>query len=222
LKDYYRPDADILQEIVKIRKQMTVQIKQIEVQFVPGHQDKNKEKILSPDALLNVEADKLATLSLKMKPSKIKNTNLANASLMIQDLLVTGDHKQILQKTYLSMELREYMEVANKWQKNEIEYIWWKVYAKSMSELGEAKKKFIQKFVHNKLPTNCQQNKRYTYRSPICRVCDDAIETQQHIIICTACPHRHKIRNKYIVDLSTYLDNQRTNNATKIILLQKV
>jgi hypothetical protein len=62
----------------------------------------------------------------------------------------------------------------------------------------------------------------YLYRSPICRACNEAIETQQHIITCTACPLQNKIRNKYIVDLSMYLENQRTNNDTKIIILQKV
>jgi Zn finger protein HypA/HybF involved in hydrogenase expression len=120
------------------------------------------------------------------------------------------------------MEMREYMEGANKWHKNKINKIWRKVYAKSMESLGATKKKFFQKFVHNELPSNNQQNKSYKYRNSICQACNDAIETQQHILICTACPQRNKIRIKYIPDQSLYLDNQRTNNATKIVLLQKV
>jgi hypothetical protein len=87
-------------------------------------------------------------------------------------------------------------------------------------------------FAHNQIPCNYQQNKYYGYKNSSCHACNSEVETQYHILVCTACtacpacPARSKIRKKYILDLSTQLDNQTTNItsniATKTRIIQNV
>jgi hypothetical protein len=221
LKDFYSPDADILQEITKIRENLANLNVTTKITHVKGHQDRTSN-VLSDHAILNIEADKLATKSLKMRKPKLTTTTLANASLIINNLLVAGDHKRILRKNYLSIDLRAHLEKSNSWHKNEIDNIWWKVYEMAFNDICKTHHKFIQKFVHNRLPCNYQQNKFYPYKNLICRACNIEVETQQHILTCVACPEQTKIRKKYLLELSVLLDNQRTNAATTTILLQNV
>jgi hypothetical protein len=182
-----------------------------------GHQDRTT-KVLSYHATLNIAADKLASKSLLMRKPK-PSTTMANASLLINNLLVTGDHKRILRKNYLSIDLQVHLEKSNTWYKNEIDNIWWKVYEMAFNDVCKTHHKFIQKFVHNRLPCNYRQNKFYP---SIYRACNTKVETQQHILTCVACPARAKIRRKKLLELSVHLENQRTNVATTLILLQNV
>jgi hypothetical protein len=57
------------------------------------------------------------------------------------------------------MDMRTYMLKANNWKHNETELIWSEVHQKAINTLRPEKKKFIQKFIHNRLPTNYRQRK---------------------------------------------------------------
>jgi hypothetical protein len=222
LKDYYQPDADALQYIINMRRKLLQSNVSITVKHIKGHQDRDNTP-LTYNASLNVEADKLATKSLKLKKPKIITDTLAKASLFIHGLLVTSEHKRVLRKSYLSMDLRAFLESSNLWHNGEIDKIWWKVYDMSIKARSRSQQQFIQKFAHNRIARNYQHNiKYYNYKSSICRACNSEVETQYHILFCTACPARCKIRSKFILDLSTQLDNQRTNDATKTIIIQNV
>jgi hypothetical protein len=70
---------------------------------------------------------KLATESLMLKQQNIIPLQLAKAALLIDKLVVTNNHKQILRKYYLSIEYREYSIAANQWNQKVPEYIWWGV-----------------------------------------------------------------------------------------------
>jgi hypothetical protein len=105
---------------------------------------------------------------------------------MMHDLLITGDHKRIIRNNYLLIELRDFLELSNSWHHSEIDRIWWKVYARSMQDKTRGQKQFIQKFAHNRIPCNYQQNKFYNYKNSMCCACNSKVETQYHILICTA------------------------------------
>jgi hypothetical protein len=108
-------------------------------------------------------------------------------------LLVTGDHKILLQKNYLSIDIRDFMETSNNWDKGEIDNIWWQVYKKSMKDFSRYRQQFIQKFAHSQVALNCHQNKYYSHKNPVCKACNAEIKTQHHILRCTACLVRARI-----------------------------
>jgi hypothetical protein len=169
-----------------------------------------------------VAADKLATKSLQLKSTTNKFKELNDASMHIDNLLVTHNYKTILRQNHLSVDLREYLCEANNWHGNQTEHIWWSIHEYCIKELSKKKRRFIQKFIHKKLPCNYRQQKYYNYKSSICKSCKADIETQDHIFRCTSCPKRTKLKAEYFMNLSILLDNHRTNESCKILITQNV
>jgi predicted RNA-binding Zn-ribbon protein involved in translation (DUF1610 family) len=205
LKDCYSADYDLLGEIGKIWKQLRKQQLFIKVNHIKGHQDRVKQQ-LNHQEKLNVEADKLATEALSLKKITVPTKLFANASLCINNLLVTASNKKELRRAHQSMDLREYMIESNKWENNVPEMIWWDVHEKSMYSTTYDKRRVIQKFIHNKLPCNYRQNKYNDYKPSLCGACKTTIETQDHIFQCTECPARKILRNKYCLELNTIME----------------
>jgi hypothetical protein len=145
---------------------------------------------------LNIIADSLATKALTIKGQVEQLTVLPTATLFKNKLLVTGLHTKILRQSYNSIELRDYLNLANKWKRNTIDLIWWEVHEKAITSksISTIKRKFIQKFLHNRIPTNERQNKYYQYINPTCKNCLLVNETQNHIFRCTECPKRENIK----------------------------
>jgi hypothetical protein len=83
-----------------------------------------------------VAADKLATKLLQLRQNKSTNIALSETSLFINQRLVTSKFKTALRKNYLSMDLREYLELVNNWNLNEPDIIWWDVHATSLYSMG--------------------------------------------------------------------------------------
>jgi hypothetical protein len=132
--------------------------------------------------------------------------------------LITADYTKVLRKAYLSMDLREYLIKSNKWKNNIIDKIWWEGYENSINSINPSKKRFIQKFVHKKLPTNYRQNKYYDYKTSLCSQCNEEIETQEHMIRCTGCRLRTGTRKKYILDLENIMEKHRINKSTTMVI----
>jgi hypothetical protein len=121
---------------------------------------------------------KLAAKSLTMKKSKYCNRNLAKASLLMHACLVTGDHKRLLRKAYLSIYLRKRLESLNLWNHGDIDKIWWKVYEMSIKDKRCRQQQLIQKFATKHIACNYQQNKYYNYKNATCCACNSEVETQ--------------------------------------------
>jgi hypothetical protein len=105
---------------------------------------------------------------------------------------------------------------------NEIDNINWEIHSTSIYKLSHDKRRFIQKFIHNKLPCNYYQHKYYAYKSPLCKTCNIEIETQHHILTCQSCPTRNKTRNKFYQDINTITDKHRIKQATKQVICQNI
>jgi hypothetical protein len=106
------------------------------------------------------------------------------------------------------------MVQANEWSTNQIDLIWWKIHGIVLHRLGHDKRRVIQKYIHNKLPCNTRQHKYYNYKNNLCRACNIEQETQQHILLCTACPFC------FVMDLNRIMEKSRINEATTQIICQ--
>jgi hypothetical protein len=220
-KDFYNADHDIINEIVRIRKQIYTEGVKTNIIHIKGHQDKTN-KILSEDAILNVAADKLATESLSLRKNTSTNITLSETSLFINQRLVTSEFKTTLRKNYLSMDLREYLELVNDWHSNEADMIWWDVHATSLYSMGYDRRRVIQKFIHKKLPCNYRQNMYYSYKSASCKSCNHQVETQLHVLTCQGCSARSIIKQKFTHELKGIMEKHRIDKATMNVILHNV
>jgi hypothetical protein len=220
IKDYYSPDFDILDGIVQLWRQLLHDKVNITMKHIKGHQDKTTSS-LSDHAKLNIAADKLATKSLSIRGRVEKINPIPIATLFMNHLQIASSHKKILRQSYLSIELRDHLNTSNKWKSNTIDLIWWDVHEKALNSISPKKRIFIQKYLHNRLPTNDRQNLYYSYLNPTCKQCLQHDETQQHIFSCN-CPKRESIRKKYFMDMNVLLDKNRTHHAIKTLITKNV
>lgn len=73
------------------------------------------------------------------------------------------------------------MKVKNGWKENDIDNIWWNVHKNTINKMKVGQRRIIQKFIHNKLPTNERQQRYYNYKDNICKACNTEIENQHYI-----------------------------------------
>jgi hypothetical protein len=116
IKDYYTADFDVLDAIIRRWKLLQRNGTNIQFIYVRGHQDRNN-LTLSENAKLNIVADTLATEAMKLKTIKNHHSYLSDASMVINNQLVTNNFKKSLRDNYLSMNLRDYLISANNWKK---------------------------------------------------------------------------------------------------------
>jgi hypothetical protein len=158
----------------------------------------------------------------KKKQTHFKQPELGEASLIINELISTANNSKNMRKLYLSIDLRQYMRIKNNWTENDTDNIWWLVHEKAMNKIKVGKRRVIQKFIHNKLPTNERQHTYYEYKSNICKACNKESESQQHIFSCKGCKLRNTIRNKYLLALNIMMENHRTEKNVQRIISNKI
>jgi hypothetical protein len=88
---------------------------------------------------LNVAADILASKSLQYKATTNNFNELADASMHINNLLVSHDYTKILQRNHPSVDLRVYLRKENNWSGKQTESIWWAVHESSLQYLSKKK-----------------------------------------------------------------------------------
>jgi hypothetical protein len=85
--------------------------------------------------------------------------------------------------------------------------------------LTEGQRTTYLKFIHDRLPCNQRENKYYQYKSPMCLVCTNEIESNDHILRCTKCQERTKSRKKYIEQLQRIMTKMGTNTTTTRVII---
>jgi hypothetical protein len=120
----------------------------------------------------------------------------------------------------MSIQIRTYLQNKHNWNDKTIESIWWLTHEKAILSKSPEQRLFIQKFIHNKLPTNKRQKLYYPYKNDICSSCNTHKESQEHILQCTACPNRNIIQSKYIIQLRHNLDKYKIHPSINNIIIQ--
>jgi hypothetical protein len=86
-------------------------------------------------------------------------------------------------------------------------------------QLSEGQQTSILKFIHERIPCNLRESKYYEYRSPMCRMCNNYIECQNHILCCKNCQNRQKLRKNYLMKLQNMMITMGTNSTVIRVLL---
>jgi hypothetical protein len=183
---------------------------------VKGHQHMaHKEKNMTIEEALNVEADELTHVARKLPDIKeyhILPTNTVN--LKINNRYINSHYPQMVNLTFHSMALREYYETKHGWLAKIIDSLWWPIYFQSLAKLTDPDKRSIQKFVNNRMPTLYPEQKYYKKATctGYCKQCRLYNETEDHIIQCRI-PTRQKIQNKWHQEFKKFLSELHTPSA---------
>jgi hypothetical protein len=139
--------------------------------------------------------------------------------LEIENQTVTSNHTNLLRQHYQSANLRTYLKYKHRWKDSTIDKIWWLVNGNAMKKYSEGRRTQLQKYIHQKLPTNYRNNKYYPFKPDQCSACNNCKETQEHMFQCNKCDTRNDIKTKYLKELKSLLDNLRTNETTTRVIL---
>jgi hypothetical protein len=192
LKSFYTPDFDIIHSTANLLK--TTDPTTTRILHIKGHQDQTKQTLSHP-AQLNIRADTLATESLQIKKAHTSTLPyLFHSTLELHGKQVTSNYNQIIRKNHGSIRIRKYLQNKHFWNDTTIENVWWLTHEKAIYCNTPDKQIFLQKFIHNKLPTNERQHLYFPYQSNKCTSCKTTIESQAHILQCTTCPLAKEIQ----------------------------
>jgi hypothetical protein len=217
-KFYYTSEADILKEILVLLKYISSKGEHVVIRHITGHQDRSSTS-LSPEARLNMEADRQATASLSLPTSHQLDTQNTTAIVIVDGKIVTSNHTRILRERYQLIELRNHYNNINSWEDFVFDTVWWEAHGASLHQLMPGELTTIQKYLQNRLPCNRREHIYYGYIDAACRVCGE-LEVQSHIFTCQQCPIRCSLRVEYIKKLRHYLENSRLNDtATNVIIM---
>jgi hypothetical protein len=183
------------------------------LKHIKGHQEKNGKKLSHP-AELNVEADRLATLSLET--NKVDNIQLkkSKARIILHVKQVTSKYTMTIKNAFRSIQLRKYLQDSNNWDDNTIETVWWDVHGPTMKHYPIGNQSTLLKFIHNRSPCNKRENLYYGYIKPFCRNCKDIIETPEHILQCKKCAKRQQAKEDYLKNMRRKMEDMWTDPAT--------
>ena len=203
-------DVDIELQILFELKKLRI-IHDVKVYHVKGHQDSIKSSSkLSHDELMNIHANKLCKEArLLNEPSVYHMFPQNDATFFINDIPINSEYAKYAKKYYHSMCTRHFFKKKYQWNDHIIDSIWWNIHAKALKSLEANNRIRIQKFIHNRMPTNKRQKAYYQHKSDICNNCFNYSETEDHIIKCRT-TSRKDIRTKWIAETTQYLEQKYT------------
>lgn len=216
-KFHYSTDCDIIREIVFLLQHLGKLYGFIAIRHIKGHQDRSS-KTLSKEAILNVEADRLATRALVMTAKPPLQFPNSTATLLIKGKNVSSKHTVHIREAHHCVKLREHYLSINSWTNEIFDDVWWLPHGTALHRLSTGEKNTLQKFFHNRLPCNRRESRYYQYIPEGCSKCGE-LEHQFHIIKCEDCVLRSARRKKFLIDTRMYLGNTHTNsNTTRVII----
>jgi hypothetical protein len=212
-------DSDIVEEILALLREIRQTKTQIEVIHIKGHQDRNKNAELTPQAELNIIADKLATEGLRLSSPEYYQMPQTTALLRINNKVIMSKRKQTMRDTYQSIFMREYYQEKYGWNDATMESIWWQIFESAIPAFSANEQTTLYKYIHRRLPCNIREYTYYEYKSPICSTCKIEIETQNHVLQCTGCDKRHKLKKNYLLSVYNIMEKLNTNDELARVIV---
>ena len=210
--DSLQTDYDLLLQIQgEIKRSTSTFI----IRWVKGHQEDN----VSPDqldflALLNIDCDRRAKAFLRLNLGAIlpppvifeheKWGAIANGQK------ITSDLRNTIYELYTSQATLAYIRKKFTWDQSCLATVAWEGLRNAKSTLPLLRNTFTSKIIFDKLPVAERLNFFDPRESPLCKTCNLAVETQQHLLQCRdrAC-RKHRL-NCWIKHSKTFLTKGHT------------
>ncbi len=109
-----------------------------------------------------------------------------SATLTIDTHIVTCNTADALRSAYTSQQYRTYLQDKHSWDDDTTDNIDWQVLSYAISQFSGTKKKTLQQFIHQWLPTNAHKSQEKTHPHDRCPQCNQSLETNAHFLQCPA------------------------------------
>ena len=179
-------------------------------EHIKSHQDEHtKYDNLSPDARLNVDADRIATSYQETCYLDRRNVPIlpaAQAQLHLHQRdgfpggTVTHNFKSAIRFADTAPTLRQHIVLRNKWTPEVFdEMVDWEAHSQALSR-NQQKRVHLIKLVHDILPTNHITHHYIQGREPNCPSCSCEREDRDHVY---QCPHEERAswRRKFLQEI---------------------
>jgi hypothetical protein len=183
------PDIDL----ISILRMHLASIKcKVKHQWIKGHQDSSLTRILSVPAILNIEADSLASGcrtigSLRSRPG-CKHSHPQQFSISINHQRLTGQFDECIQCHVNGNHLRHYLQEKTSWSDNV-----WDTIDKHYCRLSSRQQITRTKFVRDQLPLGDRRFQQAPTKDPLlslCPCCKVTVENINHLLRYTSCPQQ--------------------------------
>jgi hypothetical protein len=137
--------------------------------------------------------------------------------LVIKDRYITRDSKRWLIQKAGEVPIQYYYKEKYGWSRSVFNSIHWELQHKVLRSYKLADQRRLLKFAHEWLPTNVRLFREGLEGSPVCRLCGNLEETNDHMLECPL-PCQHKIRQKLTDYLWKDVGNQHSNSELNNII----
>ena len=211
------PEWDILIEIQEAKKKLP----QIRLEYVKGHQDRNKPFASLPLlAQLNVEADKMAGKYHELNQPQVKHVIMsprARVHVESEKGTVTSNYEEVIRQEVGTPPSMTWMRERNSWEQETANQINWSAHGKALKRCPK-KRNHLIKLVHDILPTTSQHNS-FDDGHRTCPLCTGSKEDVEHIILCMH-PTRVEWRQTFLEAVKDFCKETKTHHDIQQLLLQ--
>ena len=211
-----QPEWDVLNEIWHTVKAWPG----LRIAHVKGHQDDTTPAELLPiEAILNVQADALASNFLRQDPTPRYQCHLfpnTHAHLHLEDGTVTYRYAVRIRNAECDPPMIAHLKEKYDWSDEIFTSINWKVHGKAI-RAQRHRKTHITKLVHDILPTNRIQHRWNSQQSDKCALCNREVETRDHLLRCNEAGNW---RSKCLRNIGLTCEKLRTHRGLYALLIR--
>jgi hypothetical protein len=188
------PDVDLI-SIIRIHL-ASIKCK-VKRQWINGHQDSYSTRILSVPAILNIEADSLASGyqtigSLRSCPG-CEHSHPQQCSISINRQCLTGQFDECIRYHVNGYHLRQYLQAKKRWSDDVWDTIDLQLFGKHYCRLSPRQQITQTTFVHDQLPLGDRRFQQAPTKDPLLSLCPCfkvTVKNSNHLLRCTSCPQQ--------------------------------
>ena len=156
------------------------------IEWVESHQDEKHPESLSEAAILNIEADKLATTALSQSARRpiVKLREPAGCDLILNERSITGQRNRSVKAAIEREPLKRLIMRRCNWTEEKFDSIYWDALGKSLAQLPNSHQVTVVKHCNDILPMGKTLLRRDATENAGCEACGCELESFEHLLEC--------------------------------------
>jgi hypothetical protein len=187
-KGIFNPHADIIRMTHSLLQPFAV-----DYVHIKSHQNKENQKGLSLDAMLNIMADELANNQQSEMKQACSKVTTDGVHIQIDDRTITKDHQRSIMEASSSVPIWQYYKEKYDWHNSTFDDINSSAQHKVLNRYDNNDQRRILKFLHGWLPTYDRLHREQQSPTPQYPLCNCLVEDNLHLFTCTPHPQQQEI-----------------------------
>ena len=157
-----------------------------DIKWIESHQDEKRVESLSEEAILNIEADRLASqaLSQAVRCPIVKLREPAGCDLILNEMSITGQRNRAVKAAIDREPLKQLIMRRCGWTEEKFNSILWDALGKSLAKLPNSHQVTVVKHCNDILPMGKTLLRRDATENAGCEACGCDMESFDHLLVC--------------------------------------